>query len=286
MHKYVLVLIKTTKTPLKMSFSCIFSHDKNHNKYTLLKKVYICLYKTTYIMIKLYSYILLITLIFTLTVKAQSQSISIVPRELTKGAINAVDPDGNYNLEVQTRINNNSVDAADSILTWKIITLDQPMPWQLDFCDPAYCRTDAQLNEAFDFKLKKGAYGFMKADFFYNATSGNGLVKVVIFAKNNPANNDTLTINANSWITAVKEVNKTQPISFYPNPVKDLLTIKVPVKTTVTVDIYNILGTRVKTFVHSDVSTTVNLSDLQNGVYFIRFTENGKLYTKQFTKAE
>ena len=237
-------------------------------------------------MIKLYSYILLISLIFTLTVNAQSQSISIVPRELTKGAVNAIDPNGEYNLVVQTRINNNSADAADSILTWKIITLDQPMPWQLDFCDPAYCRTDAQLNESFDFKLKKGTYGFMKADFFFNSTSGNGLVKVVIFAKNNPANNENLTINANSWITAVKEVTKTNTISFYPNPVKDQLTIKVPVKTSVTVDIYNILGTRVKTFVHDDVTTTVNISDLQNGVYFIRFTENGKLYTKQFTKAE
>jgi hypothetical protein len=48
MHKYVLLLIKTTNTLISMSFSCIFLHDKNHTKYTLLKKVYICLDRKTH----------------------------------------------------------------------------------------------------------------------------------------------------------------------------------------------------------------------------------------------
>ncbi len=217
---------------------------------------------------------------------AIAQTVTLNPREVTKGAPNAIDPNGNYNIEFQSRITNNSTDAADSIFTWKVIALEQPSAWQLDFCDPIYCRTDAALNDQYDFKMRKDQSGFMKADFYFNATSGNGLVKVLIFAKNNPANNDTLTINTVSWVTAVNEVTKTKSVSFYPNPVREQLTVKFPAKTDIKVDIYNVLGVKVKSFNHNDLSTTVNVSDLQNGIYFIRFEENGKLYTKQFTKAE
>jgi hypothetical protein len=61
--------------------------------------------------------------------------------------------------------------------------------------------------------------------------------------------------------------------------------VKFPAKERVNIEIYNILGTRVKSFMH-DASSTVNVSDLQNGVYFIRFREGSTWYSRSFTKSE
>lgn len=232
---------------------------------------------------KKYIYILIGLVAFT---AVSAQTVSLNPRVISKGAPNAEDINGNYNIESQSKITNNAVDAADSMFTWTVIELNQPSKWQLDFCDPIYCRTDAKLGEFFDFKLRKGESGFMKADYYFKNVSGSGMAKVSIVSKNNPANADTLTINVNSWLTSVNELNKIKTVASYPNPVKDELNIKFPSKDNVTVEIYNILGTRVKSFVHSGMNSQTNIGDLQNGVYFLRFTENGKLYTKQFTKAE
>jgi hypothetical protein len=228
-------------------------------------------------------YLFLLVIAYT-TVSAQT--ISLNPKTINKGAPNADDPNGNYNIESQSKITNNSTDAADSMFTWIVSELNQPSAWQLDFCDPAYCRTDAKQGESFDFKLRKGESGFMKADFYFKNVSGTGTAKVAIVSKTNPSNSDTLVINVNSWLTGVNEVNKIKSITFFPNPVKNQLNLTFSSKEDISVDIYNVLGTRVKTFVHSGINSQINISDLQNGVYFLRFNENGKQYTKQFTKAE
>ncbi|MES2779061.1 MAG: T9SS type A sorting domain-containing protein [Bacteroidota bacterium] len=232
---------------------------------------------------KKYLYIFIGLFAFAVT---SAQTISLNPKVIAKGAPNAEDINGNYNIESQSKITNNATDAADSMFTWTVLELTQPNTWQLDFCDPAYCRTDAKQGENFDFKLRKGESGFMKADFYFKNVSGNGTAKVSIVCKTNPTNADTLTINVNSWITGVNEVSKTKTVAAFPNPVKDQLTVKFSTKDDITVEVYNVLGTRVKTFVHSGMNSQTNVGDLQNGVYFLRFTENGKLYTKQFTKAE
>lgn len=232
---------------------------------------------------KKFIYILIGLVAFT---AVSAQTVTLNPKVIAKGAPNANDVDGNYNIETQSKITNNSTDAADSMFTWTVIELAHPAGWQLDFCDPVYCRTDAKKDEKFDFKLRKGESGFMKADYYFKNVSGTGTARVSIVCKTNPANADTLTLNMNSWVTGMNELSKTKTVASYPNPVKDQLNIKFPSKDDVTVEIYNILGTRVKSFVHSGNNSQTNITELQNGVYFIRFTENGKLYTKQFTKAE
>lgn len=116
--------------------------------------------------------------------------------------------------------------------------------------------------------------------------SGSGVIRVVIKSITNPANTDTLSMVANSWVTGVNEVNKVKEVACFPNPVKDMLTVKFPVRDHVVIEIYNILGSRVKSFVHDSFTSTVNTSDLQNGVYFIRFKEGNNVYSRSFTKSE
>jgi hypothetical protein len=205
---------------------------------------------------------------------------------LSSKTVNVQGPNADEKSAVSA-ITNNSTDSTDNVFSWHVISFNKQMGWDIDFCDPYECFSKINSSSTEEFTLNKGASGIMKGDFYFNNVNGNGSVTVVIKSKKNPTTNaDTLTLNATAWVTAVNEVSKTKTVSFYPNPVKDQLTLKFPVKEGITVEIYNVLGMRVKTFVHSNATTSVNIGDLQNGVYFIRFTENGKLYTKQFTKAE
>jgi hypothetical protein len=67
----------------------------------------------------------------------------------------------------------------------------------------------------------------------------------------------------------------------YPNPVRDRLVIKSNTREQISIDIYNVLGSKVKTFNHNGMETEVNMSDLQNGIYFLRY-KNGNQMAKYF----
>jgi hypothetical protein len=74
-------------------------------------------------------------------------------------------------------------------------------------------------------------------------------------------------------------------VIFFPNPVKDVLTVRFPRKGNYTVTIFNILGDRVtdKTVLdESDVK--LDLSELQNGMFFLSYEFDGKVVSKRFSK--
>jgi hypothetical protein len=68
--------------------------------------------------------------------------------------------------------------------------------------------------------------------------------------------------------------------------VKDRLTIKYNARETVNIEIYNVLGTKVKSIAHSGLESDVNVGDLQNGIYFIRYKNGNQMVSKPFTKSE
>lgn len=225
-------------------------------------------------------YVLVICLAVLGVVSASAQTITITPKNQTVSGRN--DDDFKANCGVK----NNSTDPSDSVFIWNFLDFSKPMGWQINLCDPFECRYNVGPGESHQFVLRNGETGLFYGDFIPNSIDGTSNLTVVIKSTKNPANADTTTMNAVAWVTAVKEVNKTKAISFFPNPVKDQLTVKFQAKQALTVDIYNILGVKVRTFVHEGASTQVSVGDLQNGVYFIRFTENGKMYTQQFVKAQ
>jgi hypothetical protein len=75
-------------------------------------------------------------------------------------------------------------------------------------------------------------------------------------------------------------------ISFYPNPVKDVLNIRFRDKGDHTIKIFNLVGTMLKEkSVNDDNFLKMEVSDLPKGVYFISYEPlNGKMLTKTFTK--
>jgi hypothetical protein len=84
--------------------------------------------------------------------------------------------------------------------------------------------------------------------------------------------------------TAIPRVPEPEKNSFifYPNPASDHISIEIPpdiVDTDWQISIYDISGRSVKKYARFE--TYINLTDLNDGIYFIRFTNSGK---RQVTK--
>jgi hypothetical protein len=222
---------------------------------------------------------ILLTLSILSIVAIQAQTISLTPRVQTVAGPN------NDDFKANCGIKNNSTDSTDTQFIWTFLNFDKPTGWTINLCDPFECRNDVNASESHVFSMAIGETGLFYGDFIPNGVNGNSSLTVVVKSTKNPSNADTAVMNAVAWVTGVKEANNAKSISFSPNPVKDQFTLKFATKQATTVDIYNILGVKVKSFTHEGNSTQVSINELQNGVYFVRFTENGKLYTKQFVKA-
>lgn len=74
------------------------------------------------------------------------------------------------------------------------------------------------------------------------------------------------------------------PISIYPNPIKDKLTIAKSTNKLAIVRVYNSIGMRVFNEVVSQKETTLDLSILQSGVYILELHEQNQLFTQRFIK--
>jgi len=186
----------------------------------------------------------------------------------------------------QCIITNNSSTAQDSMINWSIVTLDIPSGWQFDFCDPYDCIVNLSLGFSNTFKLKNGVSGPLKGQFYTKGNAGNATVKIRLAYANGSHNTDTIELQAKGWATGLNNVKKQNEVSLFPNPAKDAITFKYPTSKAIDVTIYNVLGAKVKSFTHSSNETTLNISNLEKGLYFIRFYDNGNVTSKSFTKAE
>jgi len=182
-------------------------------------------------------------------------------------------------------ITNATSNADDSLLKWKIIEYSMPAEWVFTFCDTKDCLSGLGKDSSNVFILGKGKSFGLKADFILNGKEGNALVKLVLSYANRSDFSDTLTLMASTSV-GLKNSAKKQEASIYPNPAKDNLVLKYQVNKPVEVAIYNVLGSKVSSFIHQGAETTINTSNLQKGMYFIRFSDNGRLISKPFHVTE
>jgi hypothetical protein len=206
--------------------------------------------------------------------------------------------------DAQCVVTNTSTTAADSMINWSIVSFDIPyivkdtilpgntqttkdtIAWQFDFCDPYDCIVNLSLGFTSSFKLKTGASGPLKGQFYTKGNPGTATVKIRLAYANGSHNADTITLMAKGWATGLSNVKKQNEVSFFPNPAKDMITLKYQTTKAIDVTVYNVLGAKVKSFTHSSNETSLNISDLEKGMYFIRFNDNGSIVTKSFTKSE
>jgi len=190
-------------------------------------------------------------------------------------------------VEVLVTFTNNSIDATDTAFAWEVIEANMPTTWAAQICDPFTC-LEGSGKLGFKSSFIKGNTsgsnsGFFTFDFFSNGNSGNGILKVQIKSVKT-GYTDTVTAEGKVWSVAVKEVKQNKDFSFYPNPAKDELVVKYFSKETFQVEIYNILGNKVKSFSLNGGQANVNIEELSNGIYFVRFKDDEKVISKTFTK--
>lgn len=227
---------------------------------------------------------ILVAFLFVFFVQlVHGQSLQINSKVINIDAV-AADDDDKSGLTV---IKNISTDMNDTMFNWKILSITSPSTWQIDFCDPLDCIPSTPVGFDKTFKLLNSMSGSLKTDVYFKGISGTGMLKVSIKSVLHPENIDTITFNVKATgTTGVKDAEKSKEIVFYPNPAKDVLNIKFNIQSRVEVNIYNILGSRVKTITCDAGTNEINIADLQKGVYFIRYTDKGKVVSKTFTKAD
>jgi len=107
----------------------------------------------------------------------------------------------------------------------------------------------------------------------------------VSYAKGLVANDASVAVSGSSTDLPQGVDDEINSVVFYPNPVKDFMTIRFPKKGNFTITIYNIIGDKVMTKSVMDESEVhLDVSDLQNGLYFISYEFGGKVLTKRFSK--
>jgi hypothetical protein len=78
---------------------------------------------------------------------------------------------------------------------------------------------------------------------------------------------------------------QTPQLKVFPNPAKDVIQVEMISKQPATIDVYNVLGAKVKTITHrGDDYAKIEINDLPKGVYLLRINDNGQIITKQFQK--
>jgi endoglucanase len=95
--------------------------------------------------------------------------------------------------------------------------------------------------------------------------------------------------NATGMPTSINNSQNIVAISVMPNPIQDRVTITIPVSVAssndVTIDFYSVLGTNVLTKKISN-ATPFSITELPNGVYVIKVSQDGMLFTDRLVKMQ
>ena len=106
----------------------------------------------------------------------------------------------------------------------------------------------------------------------------------------NPANDDT---NSNSIPDYLEQavalgnntITQTSEFEIYPNPTSNVLHIQNNSGVTMNaINIYSINGSLIKQIKSNEVVTTISVSELQSGIYFVKIEANNQFITKKFIK--
>jgi hypothetical protein len=125
-----------------------------------------------------------------------------------------------------------------------------------------------------------------------------GMPKVVVLGKNthtiyyNENNNkptyigvkDAITLALSSTVQIDEQVDKSFNLKAYPNPTNGLLNVNYSSNTPVQFDVINMLGENVfsqKT--NNTKNTTIDVSNLNKGLYFLQMTTDSKTTSLKFT---
>lgn len=173
--------------------------------------------------------------------------------------------------------------SGDTTFTWKRINNDLPTNWEAAICDNQTCwGTDVDRNVIF---IREGDSSILDPHFYPSNTDGIGYNRVIVWRGNDSLNADTLEFNADTWGTSARLIKGgNKDLTVYPNPANKELNLRFEASATATVEIYDVLGKKMKSYTHTGNTSSTNISDLKPGLYIIKVTEGDKTYSRTFKK--
>jgi len=94
----------------------------------------------------------------------------------------------------------------------------------------------------------------------------------------------TFTREGESSPSKVKTTLLSNILKVYPNPANEILNIISPTKETATLNIYSTNGTLIKNLTINAQKTSIDISDLPQGIYTLKLQTNQGVYTTKFVK--
>jgi len=88
-------------------------------------------------------------------------------------------------------------------------------------------------------------------------------------------------LNDCQYTLAVDDITD-QNLVIYPNPTSEILNVELPTLTSEKIQLFDLTGKLVNEFKNDNLVFKTDISQLQNGVYIIRFCINGEVFNKRF----
>lgn len=127
-------------------------------------------------------------------------------------------------------------------------------------------------------------------DIEYNSADAPDSLLVVISSSDpeNPVSGSTLLVDGlevSGGTLGVYRLFSENEIDLFPNPVEDFLTIKLPITTSGTIRIYDIIGKEVyKQKIDNKSKIKANISELPQGLYFVEIQNSRQKLTRKVFK--
>ncbi|MFT5780088.1 MAG: hypothetical protein ACI837_003049 [Crocinitomicaceae bacterium] len=116
--------------------------------------------------------------------------------------------------------------------------------------------------------------------YFFTGTADIGHTEIVFENANNPLNIIVQNFYGNTASTSLAEILETN-FSVFPNPANEKITVRNELNELIPIEIYNSMGSSVKSANAVDQDTEIDISELQSGLYYIRVGNATKKLTVQ-----
>lgn len=118
---------------------------------------------------------------------------------------------------------------------------------------------------------------------FFSTTPYYGLLMNVIYS--GPTTIAGAYVYDYDFPTSIDKLHASNKLTFYPNPASNQLTLSFNVVAKRTVEIYNLLGEKLYSTKVNTTNLNIDVKTFENGVYFIKSTdENNNITTSKFIK--
>jgi len=153
--------------------------------------------------------------------------------------------------------------------------------WTAAYCDCELCH-DYKTDTA-DFFIKIGDSCTTSAHFYPDSTKGFGAMKISVFPKNDPSKAVIGEYRAGCWGASASFIEN-HKLAVSPNPANTILNIGFGSGEPYQISIISTQGKVIASEKVESITNTMDISNLNRGLYSVKIESGGKVYYSKFLK--